>query len=247
MQDHEQRQHDQRHDEPGPDGVASWCHSQAIYPCLGLVHSASRGPKSACNPHGETLAFDAAYYEKFYFDPRTAVITQAEMRARAQLIVAYAAHIGLPVRRILDAGCGTGMLRKPLERGCPKARYVGLDVSEYLCERFGWEHGTVDSWKSPAQFDLVICYDVVQYLNDRRAARALTNLSRWCRALLYFGALTHTDWRRNCDRRRTDAQVHMRDGNWYRTRLRRYFHEVGAGFWLRRGAPITVWELETAG
>jgi len=217
--------------------------TRALGSCIVL----REGPKPACNRDGETLAFDAAYYEKFYFDPRTAVITQAEMRARAQLIIAYAAHIGLPVRRILDAGCGTGMLRKPLEKGCPKAHYVGLDVSEYLCERFGWEHGTVDSWKSPTQFDLVICYDVVQYLNDRRAARALTNLSRWCRALLYFGALTQTDWRRNCDRRRTDSQVHMRDGHWYRTRLRRHFHEVGAGFWVRRGAPITVWELETAG
>ena len=86
-----------------------------------------------------TLVFDRAYYEKFYFDPRTAVTTQAEMRARAQLIVAYATHVGLPVRRILDAGCGTGMLRKPFLKAFPKARYVGLDVSEYLCERYGWE------------------------------------------------------------------------------------------------------------
>jgi SAM-dependent methyltransferase len=193
-----------------------------------------------------TLAFDRAYYQKFYFDPRTAVTSPAEMSARAQLIAAYAGHVGLPVRRILDAGCGTGLLRKPLARAYPKARYVGLDVSEYLCERFGWEHGTVDAWRSPTPFDLVICYDVVQYLDDRRAARALVNLSRLCRAVLYFGALTLADWRDNCDRSRTDPAVHMRDGTWYRTRLRRYFREVGAGFWLRRGAPLTVWELETA-
>ena len=194
-----------------------------------------------------TLAFDQAYYDKFYFDPRTAVTTQAEMRARAQLIIAYAGHVGLPVRRILDAGCGTGMLRKPFEKAFPKARYVGLDVSEYLCERYGWEHGTVDTWRSAVPFDLVVCYDVVQYLDERAAARALGNLARLCRAVLYFGALTATDWQRNCDRRRTDAEVHMRDGSWYRARLRRYFHEIGAGFWLRRGAPLTVWELETAG
>jgi SAM-dependent methyltransferase len=193
-----------------------------------------------------SLAFDRAYYAKFYFDPRTAVTTQAEMRARARLIVAYAEHVGLPVRRILDAGCGTGMLRQPLQMAFRKARYVGLDASEYLCERFGWERGTVASWRSPIPFDLVICYDVVQYLDDRAAARALANLSRLCRAVLYFSALTVADWRRNCDRRRTDPEVHMRDAAWYRTRLRRYFHEVGAGFWLRRGAPLTVWELETA-
>jgi SAM-dependent methyltransferase len=193
------------------------------------------------------LAFDQAYYRKFYFDPRTAVTTRAEMRARAQLIIAYAGHIGLPVRRILDAGCGTGMLRKPFAKAFPKARYVGLDISEYLCKRYGWEHGTVDTWRSAVPFDLVVCYDVVQYLDDRAAARALGNLARMCRAVLYFGVLTELDWRRNCDRDRTDAAVHMRDGAWYRTRLRRYFHEIGAGFWLRRGAPLTVWELETAG
>ena len=214
----------------------------------GVLHSYSQGPdKPACNQRGVTLAFDQAYYQKFYFDPRTAVTTQAEMKARAQLIIAYAGHVGLPVRRILDAGCGTGMLRKPLEKAFSKARYTGLDVSEYLCERFGWEHGTVDTWSSPSAFDLVVCYDVVQYLDDRRAAKAVTNLSKLCRAVLYFGALTATDWRQNCDRRRTDADVYMRTGKWYRTRLRRYFHEIGAGFWLRRGAPINVWELETAG
>ncbi len=193
---------------------------------------------------GVTLGFDRAYYQRFYFDPRTAVTTQAEMRARAQLIGAYATHVGLPVRRMLDAGCGTGMLRRPLQKAYPQARYVGLDVSEYLCERFGWEQGNVDTWKSPVPFDLVICYDVLQYLDDRRAARALANLGRLCRALLYFGALTATDWQRNCDRRRTDPAVHLRDGSWYRSRLRRSFREVGAGFWLRRGAPLTVWELE---
>jgi SAM-dependent methyltransferase len=169
------------------------------------------------------------------------------MRARARLIIAYAGHIGLPVRRILDAGCGTGMLRKPFLNAFPKARYVGLDVSEYLCRRYGWEHGTVDTWRSAVPFDLVVCYDVVQYLDERAAARALRNLARMCRAVMYFGVLTELDWRRNCDRSRTDAEVYRRSGEWYRTRLRRYFQEIGAGFWLRRGAPLTVWELETAG
>ena len=59
--------------------------------------------------------------------------------------------------------------------------------------------------------------------------------------------LTRTDWRLNCDQRRTDANVMMRTARWYRSRLRRAFIETGAGFWLRRGAPLVVWELETAG
>ena len=51
------------------------------------------------------MRFDREYYRRFYFDPRTAVTSRAEMRARAKLFAAYADHAGLPVRRLLDAGC----------------------------------------------------------------------------------------------------------------------------------------------
>jgi len=116
-----------------------------------------------------------------------------------------------------------------------------------LCTRYGWEHGRLEEYRTSAPFDLVICYDVLQYLEERAARRALANLGRLCRGVLYFTALTRTDWRLNCDQRRTDANVMMRTARWYRSRLRRAFIETGAGFWLRRGAPLVVWELETAG
>ncbi len=193
------------------------------------------------------MPFDQAYYQRFYFDPRTAVTSRAEMRARARLIGAFTAHVGLPVRRMLDAGCGTGLLRAPLRRALPKATYVGLESSEYLCGRYGWQHGTLQEFRVKEPFDLVVCYDVLQYLGAREAAGALANLARACRGVLYFSALTRRDWQINCDRTRTDPEVHLRAAEWYRTRLRRYFREMGAGFWLRRGAPLIVWEMETAG
>lgn len=188
--------------------------------------------------------FDHDYYRRFYFDSRTAVGSLHEAQARARFIAAFVEHVGLPVRRILDAGCGVGQARAPLLKRFPRAKYVGLETSEYLCERYGWEHGQVEAYRSTTPFDLVICYDVVQYLDARGAARALANLARLTRGVLYFSALTHLDWRRNCDRRRTDRDVHMRSGEWYRGRLRRRFTEIGAGFWIRRGAPVVVWELE---
>src|SRR5215467_11006272 len=92
--------------------------------------------------------FDRDYYQRYYFDTRTAVATRAEMRARARLIAAFATHAGLPVRRILEAGCGTGMLRAPLLRQLPRARYFGLEASEYLCARYGWECGQIESYRS---------------------------------------------------------------------------------------------------
>jgi SAM-dependent methyltransferase len=189
--------------------------------------------------------FDRAYYQRYYFDPRTAVASRSEMKARARLIAAFAMHSGLPVRRILEAGCGTGFLRAALMRLLPRAHYVALESSEYLCERYGFLHGRIEEYRARAPFDLVICYDVLQYLPKAAAQRALANFGRLCRGVLYFTALTRYDYDQNCDQERTDAEVHLRTAHWYRTRLKRQFREAGLGFWLRRGAPLTLWELET--
>jgi len=190
------------------------------------------------------MDFGHAYYQRYYFDPRTAVASRCETVARARLIAAFVAHVGLPVGRILDAGCGTGVLRAALRRLLPAAEYVGLETSEYLCDRYGWSHGRIEAYRARLPFDLVICYDVLQYLDGAAARRALANFGRLCRGVLYFSALTRADYEHNCDRRRTDGAVHLRSGRWYRAQLARAFREAGAGFWLRRGAALTLWELE---
>jgi SAM-dependent methyltransferase len=206
----------------------------------------ARRPPSASHAKPRREArFDRDYYARYYFDPRTAVASRHEMRSRARLIAALTSHAGLPVRRILEAGCGTGMLREALRRLLPGAHYVALEASEYLCERYGWEHGRIEAYGARTAFDLVICYDVLQYLDTRAAQRALESFGRLCRGVLYFSALTRLDLERNCDPRRTDANVHLRSAHWYRARLKRQFREAGLGFWLRRGAPLTLWELES--
>ena len=199
---------------------------------------------SAAAAHGRA-GFDRAYYQRYYFDRRTAVATGSEVRARARFIAAFVAHAGLPARRILDAGCGTGLLGSALIRLLPRARYVGLESSAYLCARYGWEHGRIEEYRAPRRFDLVICYDVLQYLPAASAERALRNFGRLCRGVLYFTALTRYDYEQNCDQSRTDSNVYLRSAAWYRRRLRRDFREAGLGFWLRRGAPLTLWELES--
>lgn len=190
--------------------------------------------------------FDLEFFRRFYLDPKTAAVSREEMTARAQFIAAFADYLGLGVRRILDAGCGLGLMRPTFRRIFPEARYHGLEISADMCAKYGWTQGSVDTWRSARPFDIVICYDVVQYLPEGRAAAALANLARHCRGLLYFSALTREDWLHNCDRTRTDRDVHMRPAAWYRQRLRRRFHEAGAGLWVRKGAPVTLWSLEYA-
>jgi predicted TPR repeat methyltransferase len=150
----------------------------------------------------------------------------------------------LRVRSILDVGCGLGLMRDQLVRHFPGARYTGLEVSEYLCRQHGWEQGSAATYDPGRSFDLVICYDVLQYLETRAAAAALRNLGRLCRGVLHFGVLTQEDWDHYCDQRNTDRNVHMRPALWYRRRLAPCFINAGSGMFVRRGAPVHLWELD---
>jgi SAM-dependent methyltransferase len=188
--------------------------------------------------------FGAAYFRKFYRNPRTRVTTPALMRDRARLIAATLRHASIPVRSILDAGCGIGLLRKPFAEIYPKARYVGLEASDYLCARYHWTKGSVIDFAPRAPSDLAVCYDVLQYLGDADASRAIANLRRLTCAALYVSALTLEDWRNNCDRSRTDRAVHLRSGSWYRRRLGRHFRYLGFGVWLRKDVTAILWDLE---
>ncbi|HEY2683997.1 MAG TPA: class I SAM-dependent methyltransferase [Steroidobacteraceae bacterium] len=188
--------------------------------------------------------FGRDYFHKFYLSPKTRVVTAEEMRSRAYLIAALLRHAELPVHRILDAGCGIGLLKKPLKECLPKAKYVGLEFSEYLCKRYGWTRGSVTDFAARTPFDLVICYDVMQYLTDEEAVAAMENLAHLSRAAIYVSALTLDDWRKYCDRSRTDGAVHLRSGAWYRRHLRKSFNYLGFGVWLRKDVTAILWDLE---
>lgn len=194
-------------------------------------------------PHNQ---FDPGFYQRFYVNPRTRVTTREEMTRRANAVAAVVKHLELPVRNILDAGCGLGLMRPALLKAFPGASYTGLEVSEHLCKRYGWIRESLATYRPRGRFDLILCYDVLQYLSDRDAVRALANLGRLCRGAVYFHAPTHEDWRGNADRSCSDGDIHLRDADWYRTRLSRSFHHVGFGIHVRRGVPFVQWELERA-
>jgi SAM-dependent methyltransferase len=188
--------------------------------------------------------FGAAFYRRYYVNRRTRVTTPAEMERRADALAALVRHLQLPVSRILDAGCGLGWMRPSLVRAFPRAKYVGIEVSAHLCEALGWTQASIASYRPRAPFDLVICYDVMQYLSDPEARRAMANLGRLCRGALHFHAPTREDWRDNADRSCSDRNIHLRSADWYRTRLARSFNHAGFGLYVRRGIPLGLWELE---
>ena len=190
------------------------------------------------------LLFDAAFYKRYYVDRRTRVASRADALRLGRFACAYAAYLGFTVSRVLDAGCGLGHFRVPVREFFPRARYVGLETSDYLCRRFGWVQASIAGYAPKAGFDLLFCHDVLQYLDDRSAVRALANLGRLSRGALYFSVLTAEDWRRNADRARTDSGVRLRPAAWYKARLLRHFRPVGGGLLVRRGYDPLLWELE---
>lgn len=215
------------------------------------VNTAARSKAAAAAPAASPAAspaadarFDAAYYRRFYRNPRTRATDPGATRRLAGFIAAYAAHLGIRVRRAVDVGCGTGDLLRALAQHWPSARMDGVEVSEWACARYGWQRASAVEFVRPAQYDLVVCTDVLQYLDDHAASRALANLCASSRALLYVGARTRRDVDDRADPSRSDLSGHYRSANWYRRRLARDYVALGGALFVRKELELPVWELE---
>jgi len=191
-------------------------------------------------------SFDQAYYDRFYRNPRTRAVTPAAAARQARFIAAYLRHLEVPVSRILDIGCGTGTTLRALGREFPSARVQGVEYSDYLCKRYGWAQGSVVDYASDKPWDLVVCNDVLAYLNAAECAQALANIAALCRGAAFLGILTADD-AGQYDRARTDPQQHRRPAAWYRRRLARHFVNVGGGLHLKRPLDVTVWAMDRIG
>jgi SAM-dependent methyltransferase len=189
--------------------------------------------------------FDKPYYDRFYGRSRRRIASQREEAAHCDFVCAYLKYLRQPVRNVADVGCGFGPWRELIARHFPKARYTGVEVSDYLCEKFGWVHASAIDFAARVPFDLVVCNDALQYLPDAAASAAIDNLASLTRGVLYFNLLTLEDWQANCDRDRTDSAVYIRPADWYRKRLRDHFTNLGGGLFLSPRAPAIPWELET--
>ncbi|MEM7216845.1 MAG: class I SAM-dependent methyltransferase [Pseudomonadota bacterium] len=187
--------------------------------------------------------FDQDYYDRFYENPRTCAVDEAEAERQAAFIAAYLSYLEVPVQRIADIGCGLGRVLRALGARYPQAKTTGVEYSSYVCERHGWTQGSVVDFQSAKPFDLVVCNDVIAYLDDRSCARAINNLSRLTRSALFLGVLTKEDWRL-CDTERTDDQQYLRPKAWYAKRLDKHFVNVGGGIYLKKPLAFPVWTMD---
>ena len=192
--------------------------------------------------------FDEAYYERFYFDKKTSVADPGHVERLGAFVCSYLQYLRVPVARVLDVGCGIGLWRDVVARHFPLATFQGVEYSEYLCELFGWERGSVVDYRASAPFDLVICQGVLPYLSADDAKAAMANLGRLCQGALYVEAVTREDWELGIlDEGLTDARMFRHRAQLYRRGLGSHFSEVGGGVWLSENAEVPLFALESVG
>ncbi len=192
--------------------------------------------------------FDEAYYQRYYFDKKTRVVDTGHLERLGTFVCSYLKYLRVPLRRVLDVGCGIGLWREIVARHIPDATYHGVEYSEYLCTRYGWERGSVVDYRSAEPFDLVICQGVLPYLSAADLKLALHNLGTLCRGALYLEAVTREDYERDIiDDKLTDPRLFRHRAQLYRRGLTEGFTELGGGVWLSRRAEVPLFELECAG
>ncbi len=189
--------------------------------------------------------FDADYYNRFYFSKATRIAHPEYFDRIARFVSAYLDMLGCSIYNVLDAGCGAGLLHPGLRLAWPKVNIDAFDVSTYACETYGWENASLETFETDKVYDLVICHDVVQYLDRAAAKAALDKLSSLTSTALFFGVLTQEDWDNNCDQRLTDGDANLRTSAWYRKRLSGTFRNAGGGLYIRKDTDVVMYSLES--
>jgi predicted TPR repeat methyltransferase len=164
-----------------------------------------------------------------------------------RFVLSYLDHMDASIGSALDLGCGLGFWKTALAEQAKDVRYTGVELSSYLCGKYGWEKGDVVTYSPGRTFDLVVCQGVLQYLSNEDCAAAIDNLARLSRRFLYLEVLTAADAREVCCPEGTDFNVHVRDAGWYAHRLKDHFVNLGGGLYAKPAMRDHYFELWCTG
>lgn len=188
--------------------------------------------------------FDEAYYHRFYEASKTRVVEPEEHAALAEFVFAFARWNQIEIKSVLDIGAGIGLWKRWIEANAKGIQYTGTEVSASMCKKHGFLQRDIARWRDRKKHDLIICQGVLQYLPDPDVAPALANIAAMSRGLVYIEITTRSDLREICDPSRTDADIFVRNGSYYRGILSKHLINVGAGLWWARDRPAPFYELE---
>lgn len=189
--------------------------------------------------------FDEAYYQRFYEDPETRIYSAKEHAHLAAFVFHFAKWCQIELSEVLDVGAGIGLWEDWIRKNAPESEYTGTEVSPAMCKRRGYSQRDIARWRDRKKYDLIICQGVLQYLPDPDVAPAIANIAAMSRGLVYFEVLTRGDLRERADKDKTDADVFVRNGSYYRGIFAKHFVSVGCGLYWARSEESTFWELDT--
>jgi SAM-dependent methyltransferase len=188
--------------------------------------------------------FDEAYYHRFYESPKTRVISPEEHANLAEFVFAFARFNKVELKTVLDIGAGVGLWKQWIEKHEKGISYTGTEVSQPMIKKYKFLHRDIARWRDRKKYDLIICQGVLQYLPDPDVAPAVANIAAMAKGLAYIEITTRADLRENCDTTRTDADIFVRNGSYYRGILSKHLINVGAGLWWPKDRPTPFFELE---
>jgi SAM-dependent methyltransferase len=143
--------------------------------------------------------YDRAYFDKWY--RRHRVHTKNEVRRKVTLAVSVTEYfLQRDVRSVLDVGCGEAAWLPHLRDLRPRIHYLGIDPSEYAVKRYGEERnirqggvGDLPSLGLRGPFDLVVCSDVLHYVEERDLRRGVREMVTLAAGVVFFEVLTAED------------------------------------------------------
>jgi SAM-dependent methyltransferase len=146
-------------------------------------------------------SYDRAYFERWYRDPTDRVSTRDSLERKARMAIAVSEFlIGRRVETIVDVGCGEAPWFPVIRRLRPDASYIGIDSSEYVLQRFGAARnirrgslGDLGKMKIRRDVDLIVCADVLQYVDTPELERGLRAIRRLLGGVAYIEAFTTED------------------------------------------------------
>ena len=180
-------------------------------------------------PNGQKTAvkfYDRSYFNRWYRHPEDRVATRESLERKVRMAISLAEFlIGRKVRSVLDVGCGEAPWQPVVKRFRPQARYIGVDSSDYVLERFGESRnvrrgslGTLGAMRLPKRIDLIVCADVLQYAADAEIARGLRAIRQLLGGVAYIEAFV------------TDDNMEGDRVGWYErtaTEYSRFFRDAG--------------------
>jgi SAM-dependent methyltransferase len=146
-------------------------------------------------------SYDRAYFDRWYRDPTDRVATRETLARKVHMAVGLAEYLlDQRITNVLDVGCGEAPWLPALKRIRRDVRYVGVDSSDYVVARFGKSRhirrgslGELHKLALRGPFDLIVCADVLQYVETKDVERGLKTIRKLLGGVAYIESFTTHD------------------------------------------------------